>query len=55
VGVVVLGALVFIAVDGPTPKFVLVLVVIGLLLVAVIQVLVAAQPKDEVPQETVKT
>jgi hypothetical protein len=55
VGVLVLGALVFIVVDGPTPKFVLVLVIIGLLLLAIIQVLVAAQPKEELQQESVKT
>lgn len=48
VAVVVLGGLVFLAVDGPTPKFVLVLVVIGLLLLAVIQVIVAAAKPQEV-------
>lgn len=44
VGLIVLGAIMFLAVDGPTPAFVLTLVLVGLLLLAVVQVLVAAAP-----------
>jgi hypothetical protein len=46
VGLLVLGAVIFVTVDGPTPKFVLALVVVGLLLLAAVQFLAAAAGPD---------